>query len=127
MLEALYTAGKPTPARLKGGWILPISFTGEGRARFRLQHTRDRNGEPDDLAWADVTLVSDATRTPKAAINGGDSTVSGVLVDWVEGEQKVFYRRYRAEWIRVVPHDEEDEEALKQCAAFSVTMEFDNA
>lgn len=125
MLETIFTAGTPTPAKLRGGWIIPIHFEGQGRARFRLQHTRDRNGAPDDLAWADVTRVSDATQNPKAAINGGDNTITGVLVDWVEGPMKVFYRRYRAEWIRVVPHDE-DEEALKQCAAFSVNLEYDN-
>jgi len=126
MLEALYSAGQSTPAKLKGGWIVPIRFEGEGRARFRLQHTRDRNGEPDDLAWADVTRISDGTQQPRAAINADDSTVMGVLVDWVEGDTKVFYRRFRADWIRVVPHDELDEEAVAQCGAFSVNMEYPN-
>lgn len=123
MTEVLFTSGISTPVRLKGGWIVPITFQGEGRARFRLQHTRDRNGQPDDLAWADVTRVSDGTQQPKAAINSGDSTVMGVLVDWIEGMSKVHYRRFRAEWLRVVPHDEADEEQVAQCAAFSVTME----
>lgn len=123
MTDILFAGGVSTPSRLRGGWIVPIEFHGEGRARFRLQHTREHNGQPDDLAWADVTRISDGTQQPKAAINAGDSTVGGVLVDWIEGPTKVYYRRFRAEWIRVVPHDEADEEAVAQCGAFSVYME----
>lgn len=125
MLEALYTAGRSTPVRLKGAWIVPITFEGDGRARFRLQHTRDRNGEPDDLAWVDVTRISDATRNPKDALTG-DSTVAGVLVDWVEGVTTVYYRRFHADWLRVVPHDWEDDNATELCGAFSVKLENSN-
>lgn len=122
MFATLYDKGTSTPQRLRGGWIVPLKFSGPGRARFRLQHTSDRNGAPDDLGWSDVTLVSDASARPHAAINS-DSTVSGVLVDWVEGLLQVFYRRFRAEWLRVVPHQQDDEECLQSCAAFFVTME----
>src|SRR5262245_48781278 len=35
-----------------------ITFSGAGKARFRLQHARDCNGAPDDLSWCEVSQVS---------------------------------------------------------------------
>lgn len=122
MPAPLFAQGQSTPQRLPDAWIVPIRFNGEAKARFRLQHTADRNGEPDDLLWADVTRVSDAAQKPRDSFNAGDHTISGVLVDWIEGEMTVFYRRFKAKWLRVIPHDD-DEEALAQCRAFSATME----
>lgn len=123
MSTQLFASGEPQAQRIPDAWIVPIRFSGQGRARFRLQHTADRHGQPDDLLWADVTSVCDARQRPRDALNTGDHTIGGVLVDWIEGEAIVFYRRFRAKWLRVVPHDEGDDEALALCRAYTVNME----
>lgn len=123
MPVSLFANGEPQAQRLDDAWLHKIIFSGEGRARFRLQHTADRHGQPDDLLWADVTSVCDARQRPRDSLNSGDHTIAGVLVDWVEGEATVFYRRFRAKWLRVVPHDEGDNEALALCRAYTVNLE----
>lgn len=45
--------------------------------------------------------------------------VRGVLVDWVDGDTDVTYRRYRADWLRVVPFDEFDAELVERCRKFA--------
>lgn len=95
-----------------------VEFRGTGRARFRLQHTRSFNGEPDTLSWSDVTQVSNgALASPEDGVDGRTRLV-GVLVDWVEGDTDVPYRRYRADWLRVVPFDEFDKELVEQCLRY---------
>lgn len=121
MRPSLFHLGKSTPQPIPDAWIVPIRFDGVARARFRLQHTIDRNGAPDDLLWADVSAVSDARQRPADSMNS-DRTITGVLVDWIEGDVTVFYRRFKAAWLRVIPHDD-DEEAVALCEGYSVNLE----
>jgi hypothetical protein len=83
-----------------------ISFRGSGRARFRLQHTGTRDGEPDHFAWCEVSAMSNAVLAkPPDALDPRDGiTVSSkVLVDVVDGDLEVLYRRHTADgcaWCR---------------------------
>jgi hypothetical protein len=79
---------------------------GSGRARFRLQHTGSRNGGPNTLAWVDVSTMSNARLAdPRDALDRDGVTVrGGVLVDVVDGDREVLYRRYAADWLRYPSH-----------------------
>lgn len=107
------------PLRIDGDVL--IRFCGVGRARFRLQHAADRDGVPDDLGWCDISAVSNRRNAPEAAIDH-DHGVRAVLVDQVNGEATVFYRRFTASWLRILPHYE-DEEAREQCSRYRISME----
>jgi hypothetical protein len=110
-------AGIGQPVHITGD--MRVRFAGAGRARFRLQHAADRNGAPDDLSWTDVTLVSGLN--PERAFNVKDLSVRGFLVEWIEDQAEIFYRRHTASWLRVVPFDD-DKEAVRQCKSFRVSM-----
>src|SRR5262245_9622541 len=112
------------PVRIDGDIVL--KFTGTGRARFRFQHARDCNGQPDDLSWSDVTIMSHPAvggfTPPDNVLRGGS------LVDWVSGDVEVHYQRHTASWVRVVPHlsyadAKQDEEAIESCKRYSFSLE----
>lgn len=116
----LFEGGKIEAVRIETDAV--IEFEGPGEARFRLQHTKDFNGGPDDLLWSDVSLMSDASLPlieKKEDLARFDPF--GVLVDRVHGYRRVVYRRHSAEWIRVVPFDVADASNLEACAKFTVT------
>ncbi|WP_027581478.1 hypothetical protein [Bradyrhizobium sp. Ai1a-2] len=96
-----------------------ITFRGSGPARFRIQHTRDLDGAPDALTWCDVSMISNADMEPRDAI-GKDSLVP-LLVDHIDGDHDIRYRRYRADWLRVLPLDD-DEAAIEACARYAITI-----
>jgi|GEM_PF-2464554 len=104
--------------RLDGDVV--ISFRGQGRARFRLQHTRDEHGKPWEFGWCDVSAVSNAIRDPRLSIRD-QSVPGGVLVDYVDGNRDVPYRRHRAAWLRIVPFDD-DVATRRQCARYSLQL-----
>jgi hypothetical protein len=115
------------PVRITGN--TRISFRGSGRARFRLQHAGStHDGEPDALSWCEVSAMSDARLAePRDAVDR-DGTVRGsVLLDVVNGDLEVLYRRYSADWLRVVPLDEADgeldEDALDACMKYEIRIE----
>jgi hypothetical protein len=109
------------PHRITGN--VRVSFRGAGRARFRLQHTADRNGEPEALSWCEVSAMSDARLAdPRDAVDG-DGMVRGVLVNFVDGDLELLYRRHTADWLRLIPHDDEDEENIERCARYDITVE----
>jgi hypothetical protein len=48
----------------------------------------------------------------------------GVLVDVVNGDDlEVLYRRHSADWLRVVPRDEDDADNIERCAAYEIAIE----
>lgn len=96
-----------------------ISFRGAGPARFRVQHTRDADGAPDDLAWCDCSMMSNADIEPKDAVEDG---MVAVLVDAIDGDRDIRYRRFKADWLRVLAHDDEDETEREACARYAVTI-----
>ena len=92
-----------------------ISFRGEGPARFRLQHTgSDERGQPNELGWCDV---SDIAARPDPAVTHG--MMRPMMVGTVRGDVELDYFRYRAEWLRVVPQ-EDDEDETERCQAYSI-------
>jgi hypothetical protein len=106
------------PRRIEGDVL--ISFRGRGRARFKVQHGRDDNGQPDDLTWCDVSLISNASiADPKKWIV--DSFVP-VFLDIVDGDLDVPYRRHKADWLRVLPVDDKDEEARDRCKKYQISI-----
>ena len=107
------------PARIAGN--VTISFRGTGRARFRLQHTRDEGGHPDALAWCDVSQICNADVVDPMTAVGADSMVP-LLVDQVDGDHDIRYRRYKADWLRVLPLDDDDEAARDACARYTVAI-----
>jgi hypothetical protein len=102
------------------GDAVVISFRGQFPARFRLQHTRDLDGEPDDLGWCDVSLMSDADITDPHEAVGQDSLVP-VLLDRVDGDREVRYRRFKADWLRVLAGDD-DEDMCERCAQYTISI-----
>jgi hypothetical protein len=44
-------------------------------------------------------------------------------VDVVNGDFEVLYRRQNADWLRVVPLDEDDEDNIERCAGYEITVE----
>jgi len=101
-----------------------ISFRGSGAARFRLQHTRDCNGQPDSLSWCDVSQASNGERdAPTEATHGHGAIHSGLLVDVVEGDIEVLYRRYNAAWLRVVAAFVEDADEVEKCSGYEIRVQ----
>lgn len=78
-----------------------------------MQHTRDLDGEPDALGWCDVSTMSKRPDRPHDAV-GKDNSVP-VLVDHVEGDLDIGYRRHTADWLRGLPIDDEVE--MRACDA----------
>ena len=101
-----------------------ISFRGAGPARFRLEHARDCNGEPDSLSWCEVSQASNGAvaRPTEEGLAHGRVLLNGVLVDVIDGDTEVLYRRHNAGWLRVVAHDQDDEEEVKRCGAYTLTL-----
>jgi hypothetical protein len=72
-----------------------------------------------------------ALASPLGALNARDgvTVLGGVLVDVVDGDLEVLYRRHSADWLRVVPLDgaigdfEDDPENLDACAKYEITIE----
>ena len=139
-MEVLFNRGTSTPRKISGT-LTRIAFHGEGEARFCLQHTRDDNGQPDELSWVDVSGMSDGRlESPLTELDGikpGMTTLPPryigmvrrpVLVDRVAGEVDVLYRRHIAEWLRVIPMDikQGNGGCCHPCAAYRVTMEADD-
>ncbi|WP_454617537.1 hypothetical protein [Bradyrhizobium cenepequi] len=115
MSDGVFALGEPV--RIAGDIL--ISFRGTGPARFRIQHTRDEGGEPDALAWCDVSMISNADiDNPRDAV-GKDGMVP-LLIDLIEGDRDVRYRRYKADWLRVLPGDDDDDEMRKACACYTI-------
>jgi hypothetical protein len=99
-----------------------IRFRGQGKAHFRLRHARDLDGEPDPLDWCDVSMISDLTiEEPEKAVDPRTALV-GLLVDHVNGDIDIVYRRHNANWLQVLAAEEDDEEALKRCQAYTITI-----
>lgn len=126
------------PIRIDGD--VRIAFRGRGEARFRLQHTLDRDGRPDDFSWCDVSRICDGRIKPEDAIqrDPGEDQRSGhttALVDFVNGDLDVVYRRYLASWLRVLIDDdialrgageaanEADKAMLARCLDYRVSVE----
>jgi len=107
------------PVRLNGDVML--SFRGSGEARFRVQHTRDRHGKPDEFGWADITAIYDRSIDRERAIDRKEQVVRGMFVDWIKGDQDVSYRHYSAAWLRVIPFDDDDA-TYKQCRRYAVRL-----
>jgi hypothetical protein len=123
MSHVLFDHGTVTPQPVTGK-AARIVFRGDKAARFRLQHTNDRHGEPDDLCWCDVSNLSNGRADPEKLVDKVAGTVrGGFLVDRVEGELEVLYRRHIADWVRVVPFEDKDEATEQECAAYVVSME----
>jgi hypothetical protein len=136
-LEVLFNRGTSTPRKVSGN-LARIAFHGEGEARFRLQHTRDAGGKPDELSWVDVSGMSDGLLgSPLDELEGikpGMTTLPPryigavrrpVLVDRVNGEADVLYRRHIAEWLRIIPLDvaQGNGGCCHPCGAYRVTMD----
>jgi hypothetical protein len=101
-----------------------VSFRGSGRARFRLQHAGSYNGEPDPWTWVDVSMLSNGALADPAEAIAYDCMVRGVLVDVVDGDIDVLYRRHSADWLRVIPLDVEDDDAnTGTCARYEISIE----
>jgi hypothetical protein len=49
----------------------------------------------------------------------------GVLVDVVNGDLEVLYRRHSADWVRIVPLDEDDADNIERCTAYEIQREAD--
>jgi hypothetical protein len=107
------------PIRISGE-MLTISFRGQGPVRFRVQHAGDEHGEPDELSWCDVSMISNANIDPEAAI-GRDHNVS-VLVDQINGDRDIHYRRHRASWMRILANEDQDEEARNRCRHYKIAI-----
>ena len=97
-----------------------ISFRGSGSARFRIQHMRDDHGEPNALGWCDCSAMRDASIDQQAAIHKDGSVA--VLVDHIDGDRDVRYRRCKASWLRVLPIDDDDEAAREQCERYEIAI-----
>jgi hypothetical protein len=122
-MDVLFDHGKVTPQPVTGK-AARIIFRGQGLARFRLQHTRDVNGKPDDLCWCEVSNLSNGRADPEKLVDKVNGTVrGGLLVDQIEGDVDVVYRRHIADWLRIVPLEEPDEKSEQQCIPYVVTVE----
>jgi hypothetical protein len=62
-----------------------------------------------------------ALARPQDAVE--DNTVpGGVLVDEVDGDVDVVYRHFRAAWMRIVPFDEFDKDAVARCKTYALRI-----
>ena len=93
-----------------------ISFRGEGQARFQLLHGAGEK-PPADGYWA---FVSDLARV-KRDVKAGDE--ADEFLDIVNGDTEMVYYRVNADWIRVVPRDDTDPEAVRRCKAYEISVE----
>jgi len=107
------------PIRLRGN--VTISFRGNGKARFRIQHTRDQHGKPYEFGWCDVSALSNGKIPLQAAIDLSQCSVRGMLVEQVNGNQDALYRHHSADWLRVIPFDD-DATSRKQCERYTVRV-----
>jgi hypothetical protein len=98
-----------------------IGFHGEGKARFRVQHTRDREGQPAELGWCDVSAIYNRSFNPQAVIDR-ENGVRGFLVDQIISAQEVTYRRQSADWLRVIPFDEDDA-TREGCGGYAIHLQ----
>ena len=121
VMDVLFDHGTVTP-RLLSGRAARIIFRGQGAARFRLQHTRDLHGVPDELSWCEVSSLSNG-RVDPVPIDRINGSVRSVLIDHVDGDMEVIYRRHIADWLRVVPFDSNDEPIEQDCAGYVVSLE----
>lgn len=107
-----------------------ITFSGEGKASFRIQHARDQDGVPDPLSWCEASALSNAAFDQGRVIKNEDGptekhparSVRGTLIDEIDGETVVTYRRFTAHWLRVLPRDDQDKEGLERCKAYSISI-----
>lgn len=123
------------PERIDGD--VTLKLTGSGKARFRFQHTRDCDGQPDSLSWSDVTVMSHRfLPDPESVVvseaidkdRKGSGSVRGVVLDMVDGDVEIPYRRHTASWIRVVPFltyndPETDREVTESCSRYRISLE----
>jgi len=124
-VEVLFDHGRVVPQRVDAK-LTRIVFCGEGEARFVLQHTRDLDGVPDEISWVDVSPLSNGRTDPKAMLDGRGGVRGGALVDRVNGQLEVLYRRHIADWLRVVPWEGKQTNGnacCHPCGAYRVTME----
>jgi len=123
-VDVLFDHGTVTPQPIPGK-AARIIFRGEGPARFKLQHTRDLDGTPDDLSWCDVSNLSNGRAAdPVALVDKVAGTVrGGFLVDKIEGDAEVIYRRHIADWLRVLPFEAPEEESESTCLPYIVSVE----
>ena len=49
--------------------------------------------------------------------------VRGFLAEWVDGNTSFDYRRFSADYLRVIPFDQEDTANETACLAYTVTFE----
>jgi hypothetical protein len=73
--------------------------------------------------------MSDATLAdPREAVDK-DDFVRGVLIDFVDGDLDVLYRRHSADWLRIVPLDaatgeiEDDPDNFTACLKYKIRIE----
>ena len=123
-MNVLFDHGTVTPQPVTGK-AARIVFRGQGAARFKLQHTRDLDGTPDDLSWCDVSNLSNGRVVdPVNLVDKVAGTVrGGFLVDQVEGDAEVIYRRHIADWIRVLPFEDNDKASEQDCVDYVVSLE----
>jgi hypothetical protein len=62
---------------------------------------------------------AEAIGVPNGMVRGG------VLVDVVNGDLEVLYRRHSADWVRIVPLDEDDADNIERCTAYEIQREAD--
>jgi hypothetical protein len=73
-----------------------------------------------------VSNVSNgALAHPAEAIDVLPGMVRGVLVDFVDGDLEVLYRRHSADWLRVVPLDAADGEIESDPENFSACLKYE--
>jgi hypothetical protein len=79
-----------------------------------------------------VSNVSNgALASPLDALDACDgvTVLGGVLVDIVDGDLEMLYRRHSADWLRVVPLDgalgdlQDDPDNLDACARYEISIE----
>jgi hypothetical protein len=72
-----------------------------------------------------VSNVSNgALAHPAEAIDVLNGMLRGdVLVDIVNGDLEVLYRRHSADWVRIVPLDEDDADNIERCTAYEISVE----
>lgn len=122
-MNVLFDHGSVTPQPVTGKAVR-ITFRGEGAARFRLQHTRDLDGVPDDLSWCEVSNLSNGRVDPVDLVDKVAGTVrGGFLVDRVEGNTEVIYRRHIADWLRVLPFEAQETASEHDCTPYVVSVE----
>jgi hypothetical protein len=113
------------PVAIRGDVV--IQFRGQGLARFRVQHARDEGGAPDELSWCDVTAISNRNVSPDDVVlvdhkEERGATVRGWLVEVINGDYDATYRRHSADWIRILPLEDDNEKELEACLAYSISI-----